>query len=155
MIEIKKIFNILPHRYPFLLVDKILELENNKRAVGLKNVTINESFFNGHFPNHPIMPGVLIIEALAQTGGILCLKTVPDPENYQTYFVKIENAKFKQKVVPGDSLVLRMDLMEPIRRGMCHMKGLAFVGNKLVCEADMTAQIVKVRGIDKKVATEA
>ncbi|MBP7809680.1 MAG: UDP-3-O-[3-hydroxymyristoyl] N-acetylglucosamine deacetylase, partial [Bacteroidia bacterium] len=94
-------------------------------------------------------------EALAQTGGILCLKTVPDPENYQTYFVKIENAKFKQKVVPGDSLILRMDLVEPIRRGMCHMKGLAFVGNKLVCEADMTAQIVKVRGLEKKVPTEA
>jgi UDP-3-O-[3-hydroxymyristoyl] N-acetylglucosamine deacetylase/3-hydroxyacyl-[acyl-carrier-protein] dehydratase len=122
-------------------------------VVGVKNVTINDYWFSGHFPDEPIMPGVLIIEALAQTGGILCLKTVPDPENYQTYFLKIESAKFKQKVVPGDTLVFRMDMAEPIRRGMCHMKGLAFVGNKLVCEADMTAQIVKVRNLDKAVET--
>ncbi len=96
------------------------------------------------------MPGVLIIEALAQTGGILALKSVPDPENYQTYFLKIDSAKFKQKVVPGDTLVMRMDLAEPIRRGICHMIGRAYVGNKLVCEADMTAQIVKVRNIQKE-----
>jgi len=103
----------------------------------------------GHFPDEPVMPGVLIIEALAQTGGILALKSVPDPENYQTYFLKIDYAKFKQKVVPGDTLVMRMDLAEPIRRGICHMIGRAFVGNKLVCEADMTAQIVKVRNVEQ------
>lgn len=143
---------ILPHRPPFLMVDKIMEV-TPEYVVGVKNVTINDYWFSGHFPDEPIMPGVLIIEALAQTGGILCLKTLPDPENYQTYFLKIENAKFKQKVVPGDTLVFRMDLIDPIRRGMCHMKGLAYVGNKLVCEADMTAQIVKVRNLDKAVET--
>lgn len=148
--EVRDIMNILPHRPPFLMVDKIMEL-TPEYVVGVKNVTINDYWFTGHFPDEPVMPGVLIIEALAQTGGILCLKTVPDPENYQTYFLKIENAKFKQKVVPGDTLVFRMDLVDPIRRGMCHMKGLAYVGNKLVCEADMTAQIVKVRNLNKPV----
>lgn len=147
--EVRDIMNILPHRPPFLLVDKIVEM-SKEHVIGVKNVTMNEYWFTGHFPDEPIMPGVLIIEALAQTGGILCLKTVPDPENYQTYFLKIENAKFKQKVVPGDVLVFRMDLVDPIRRGMCHMKGMAFVGNKLVCEADMTAQIVKVRNLEVK-----
>lgn len=147
--EVRDIMNILPHRPPFLLVDKIVEI-SKEHVIGVKNVTMNEYWFTGHFPDEPIMPGVLIIEALAQTGGILCLKTVPDPENYQTYFLKIENAKFKQKVVPGDVLVFRMDLVDPIRRGMCHMKGMAFVGNKLVCEADMTAQIVKVRNLEAK-----
>lgn len=151
--DVREITSILPHRPPFLMVDKIMQL-TPEYVVGVKNVTMTEYWTPGHFPDEPIMPGVLIIEALAQTGGILCLKTVPDPHNYQTYFVKIENAKFKQKVVPGDTLVLRMDLAEPIRRGMCHMKGLAFVGTKLVCEADMTAQIVKVRGLEKKVPTE-
>lgn len=150
LFEVRDIMNILPHRPPFLLVDKIMDL-TPESVVGVKNVTINDYWFAGHFPDEPIMPGVLIIEALAQTGGILCLKTVADPENYQTYFLKIENAKFKQKVVPGDTLVFRMDLVDPIRRGMCHMKGLAYVGNKLVCEADMTAQIVKVRNLDKPV----
>lgn len=150
----REIMSILPHRPPFLMVDKIMEL-NKDYVIGVKNVTMNDYWFTGHFPDEPVMPGVLIIEALAQTGGILCLKTVPDPENYQTYFLKIENAKFKQKVVPGDTLVFRMDLVDPIRRGMCHMKGMAFVGSKLVCEADMTAQIVKVRNIDKKVSEPA
>jgi len=150
--DVRQIQAVLPHRPPFLMVDKIMEL-TTEYVVGVKNVTINDYWFSGHFPDEPIMPGVLIIEALAQTGGILCLKTVPDPENYQTYFLKIESAKFKQKVVPGDTLVFRMDMAEPIRRGMCHMKGLAFVGNKLVCEADMTAQIVKVRNLDKAVET--
>jgi UDP-3-O-[3-hydroxymyristoyl] N-acetylglucosamine deacetylase/3-hydroxyacyl-[acyl-carrier-protein] dehydratase len=152
--EVRDIMKILPHRPPFLMIDKIMEM-TPEYVVGVKNVTMNEYWFTGHFPDEPVMPGVLIIEALAQTGGILCLKTVPDPENYQTYFVKIESAKFKQKVVPGDTLVFRMDLAEPIRRGLCHMKGLAFVGNKVVCEADMMAQIVKVRNIEKKVPTEA
>lgn len=154
ILDVREIEKILPHRPPLLMVDKVMEL-SPEYVVGVKNVTMTEFWTVGHFPDEPIMPGVLIIEALAQTGGVLCLKTVPDPENYQTYFVKIENAKFKQKVVPGDSLILRMDMVEPIRRGMCHMKGLAFVGNKLVCEADMTAQIVKVRNIEKKVPTEA
>ena len=144
---------VLPHRYPFLLVDKIMEL-TPEYVIGVKNVTINEFWCQGHFPDEPVMPGVLIIEALAQTGGMLCLKTVPDPENYQTYFVKIENAKFKQKVVPGDTVVFRMELAAPIRRGLCHMKGAAYVGNKVVAEAEMMAQIVKVRGLEKKV-TEA
>lgn len=145
--DVREIMSILPHRPPFLLVDKIIELQP-ELVVGLKNVTMNDYWFTGHFPDEPVMPGVLIIEALAQTGGILCLKTVPDPENYQAYFLKIESAKFKQKVVPGDTLVFRMELAEPIRRGLCHMRGMAFVGNKLVCEADMMAQIVKVRGLE-------
>ncbi len=142
------IMKMLPHRPPFLMVDKIIEL-NPGQVVGIKNVTMNDYWFTGHFPDEPVMPAVLIIEALAQTGGILCLKTVPDPENYQTYFVKIENARFRQKVVPGDTLVLRMELIEPIRRGMCHMRGMAYVSGKLVCEADMMAQIVKVRNVNK------
>ena len=141
------IIKILPHRAPFLLVDKILEL-SPQHVIGVKNVTMNEYWFQGHFPDEPIMPGVLIIEALAQTGGILCLKTVPDPENYQTYFLKINEAKFKQKVIPGDSLILRMDMASPIRRGLCHMKGVAYVGDKVVAEADLMAQITRVRGMD-------
>ncbi|MHB8258649.1 MAG: bifunctional UDP-3-O-[3-hydroxymyristoyl] N-acetylglucosamine deacetylase/3-hydroxyacyl-ACP dehydratase [Bacteroidia bacterium] len=146
---ITDIMKVLPHRYPFLLVDKIIELTPDY-VVGVKNVTINEFWCQGHFPDEPVMPGVLIIEALAQTGGILCLKTIPDPENYQPYFLKINEAKFKQKVVPGDTLVFRMDLVEPIRRGLCHMKGTAYVGTKIVAEADMLAQIVKVRNVEKK-----
>ncbi len=149
LIDVREIMNILPHRHPFLLVDRIVEL-TPEHVIGMKNVTINDYWFPGHFPDEPLMPGVLIIEALAQTGGILALKTMPDPENYQTYFLKIENAKFKQKVVPGDVLIMRMDLAEPIRRGICHMIGRAYAGNKLVCEADMTAQIVKVRNIQTK-----
>lgn len=149
VVDIKEIMSILPHRHPFLLVDRIVEL-TPEYVVGIRNVTFNDYWFPGHFPDEPVMPGVLIIEALAQTGGILALKSVPDPENYQTYFLKIDSAKFKQKVVPGDVLVMRMDLAEPIRRGICHMIGRAYVGNKLVCEADMTAQIVKVRNIQKK-----
>lgn len=149
LIDVREIQKILPHRSPFLLVDKIVEL-TPEYVVGIRNVTINDYWFAGHFPDEPVMPGVLIIEALAQTGGILALKSVPDPENYQTYFLKIDSAKFKQKVVPGDVLVMRMDFVEPIRRGICHMIGRAYVGTKLVCEADMTAQIVKVRNIEQK-----
>ncbi len=148
LFDVRDIQKILPHRHPFLLVDRIVEL-TPEYVVGIRNVTINDYWFPGHFPDEPVMPGVLIIEALAQTGGILALKTVPDPENYQTYFLKIDSAKFKQKVVPGDTLVMRMDLAEPIRRGICRMIGRAYVGNKLVCEADMTAQIVKVRNIEQ------
>ncbi|MBK7871775.1 MAG: bifunctional UDP-3-O-[3-hydroxymyristoyl] N-acetylglucosamine deacetylase/3-hydroxyacyl-ACP dehydratase [Saprospiraceae bacterium] len=132
----------LPHRYPFLLIDKIIELSEN-HVVGVKNVTFNEMFFQGHFPNNPVMPGVLQIEAMAQTGGILALSTVEDPGNWDTYFLKIENAKFKHKIVPGDTVLLKMELLAPIRRGICQMYGTAYVGNKIVSEAELTAQIVK------------
>lgn len=142
--DINQIQRILPHRPPFLLIDKILELGKN-HVVGLKNVTMNEPFFVGHFPGEPVMPGVLQIEAMAQTGGILVLSTVPDPEHYSTYFLKIENAKFKDKVVPGDTLVFRCDFTGPVRRGICQMKGTAFVGEKVVMEAELMAQIVRNR----------
>lgn len=131
----------LPHRYPFLLVDKVIELSDTC-IVGVKNVTFNEWFFQGHFPNNPVMPGVLQIEALAQTGGILCINSMPEGQ-YDTYFLKIESCKFKAKVVPGDTMLLKMDLLEPIRRGICHMRGTVIVGNRICTEADMTAQIVK------------
>ena len=133
---------MLPHRYPFLLVDKIIEM-GESHVVGVKNVTMNEGFFAGHFPDEPVMPGVLQIEAMAQTGGILVLSTVEVPENYFTYFLKIDNVRFKQKVVPGDTLILKLSLISPVRRGICHMKGTAFVGNKLVMEAELMAQIGK------------
>lgn len=139
-----EIMKLLPHRPPFLLIDKILSCTED-RVIGLKNVTMNEPFFEGHFPGEPIMPGVLQVEAMAQTGGILVLKTVPDPENYLTYFMKIEKVKFKQKVVPGDTIVFDLSLLTPIRRGICHMGGKAYVGNKVVMEAEMMAQIVKVK----------
>ena len=137
-----QIEKMLPHRYPFLMVDKILEVGEN-HVIALKNVTINEPFFQGHFPSNPVMPGVLIIEAMAQSGGILVLSKVEDPENYNTYFMKIDNAKFKDKVLPGDTLVFRLDLIAPIRRGVCVMKGSAFVGDKLVAEAELMAQVAK------------
>ena len=132
----------LPHRYPFLLVDKIIELTDH-HVVGVKSVTFNEYFFQGHFPNNPVMPGVLQIEAMAQTGGILALSTVEDPGNWDTYFLKIENAKFKNKVVPGDTILFKMELTAPIRRGIVQMQATAYVGNKIVSEAELTAQIVK------------
>jgi len=140
--DIKQITKMLPHRYPFQLVDKVIQLD--KRTVtGIKNVTINEPFFQGHFPNHPVMPGVLQIEAMVQTGGVLVLSTVPDPENYSTYFLAIEQCRFRKMVLPGDTLVMRCELLADIKRGIAKMRGTAFVGNKLACEAIMTAQIVK------------
>ncbi len=142
LMDIHKIMAMLPHRPPFLLVDKIFELSDS-HVVGLKNVTMNEPFFVGHFPGAPVMPGVLIIEAMAQTGGILILSTVPDPENYLTYFMKIDNVKFKYKVLPGDTLVFKCDLISPIRRGICHMHANAYANGRLVAEAELMAQISK------------
>lgn len=144
--DVNQIMDMLPHRPPFLLVDKILELSDS-HVVGLKNVTMNEPFFVGHFPGAPVMPGVLIVEAMAQTGGILALSTVPDPENYLTYFMKINNVKFKQQVNPGDTLFFDLKLISPIRRGIVHMNGKAYANNKLVTEAELMAQIVKTKNI--------
>jgi len=140
--DINHIEKSLPHKYPFLLVDKIIELSDH-HVVGVKNVTFNEQFFQGHFPGNPVMPGVLQLEALAQAGGILALNNISDPENYDTYFLKIDKAKFKQKVIPGDTLILKLELLSPIRRGICEMKGQAYVGNKLATEAELVAQIVR------------
>ncbi len=140
--NIQDIVRMLPHRYPFLLIDKILEMDDSG-IVGVKNVTMNEPFFQGHFPGNPVMPGVLQIEAMAQVGGIFALSQVPDPENYSTYFMKIDGVRFKQKVVPGDTLVFHLKLESPIRRGLVNMRGVAYVNDKEVCEASMLAQVVR------------
>lgn len=142
--DINEIMQMLPHRPPFLLVDKILELTEDY-VIGIKNVTMNEPFFVGHFPGAPVMPGVLQIEAMAQTGGILVLSTVPDPENYLTYLLKIDNVRYKHQVVPGDTLIFKLDLIAPIRRGICQMMARAYANGKLVSEAEIMAQIVKVK----------
>lgn len=142
LMDVNEIMSILPHRSPFLLVDKIIELTEDL-VVGVKNVTMNEPFFVGHFPGKPVMPGVLQVEAMAQTGGILALKSVPDPENYLTFFMKIDNVKFKRQVVPGDTLIFKLELIAPIRRGICQMQAYAYANGKLVTEAVLMAQIVK------------
>ncbi|MBC8172415.1 MAG: bifunctional UDP-3-O-[3-hydroxymyristoyl] N-acetylglucosamine deacetylase/3-hydroxyacyl-ACP dehydratase [Chitinophagales bacterium] len=146
IIDINRITKMLPHRYPMLLVDKVIEL-TDKKIVAIKNVTFNEAFFQGHFPNNPVFPGVLQIEALAQAGGIFVLNQKEDPENYDTYFLKIDKVKFKRKVLPGDTIILKMELMYPIRRGICEMKATAYVGNQIVTEGELTAQVVKRNSI--------
>ena len=142
LIDNNGVRSLLPHRYPFLLIDKVIEIAQ-KHIVSVKNVTTNEPFFQGHFPQEPVMPGVLIIEAMAQSAGVLVLNTVDEPERYSTYFMKIDNVKFRQKVVPGDTLVFHASLMSEIRRGCAGVKGYAFVGEKIVTEAEFMAQIIK------------
>ena len=142
LMDVNDIIKMLPHRPPFLLVDKIFELSET-HVIGLKNVTMNEPFFVGHFPGEPVMPGVLQIEAMAQAGGVLLLNTVPDPENYLTLFMKMDNVKFKRPVKPGDTLVFKLELISPIRRGICHMKGMIFANGHLMTEGELMAQIIK------------
>jgi len=142
IMDVNRIRQLLPHRYPMQLVDKIIDIDEDC-IVGVKNVTSNEPFFVGHFPQEPVMPGVLLIEAMAQAGGLLVLNMVPDPERWSTYFMKIDNVKFRKKVVPGDTLIFKVRLMEPVRRGISTMRGLIFVGETVVAEAEFTAQIVK------------
>jgi UDP-3-O-[3-hydroxymyristoyl] N-acetylglucosamine deacetylase/3-hydroxyacyl-[acyl-carrier-protein] dehydratase len=140
--DINAIEKIIPHRFPFLMVDKIMEINENS-IIGVKNVTMNEPIFTGHFPGNPIFPGVLQIEAMAQVGGVFALSKVENPHLYSTYFLKVDNAKFKQKVVPGDTLVFELTLTSPIRRGLVEMKGTAYVNGKVATEADMLAQVIK------------
>ena len=142
LMDINEIRRRLPHRYPFLLVDKIIDC-GESYIVGVKNTTVNEPFYLGHFPQEPVMPGVLLVEAMAQTGGLLVLGTLEDPEKYSTYCMKIDNVKFRQKVVPGDTLLFHVSFLSPLRRGCALMKGVAFVGDKIVCECEFMAQIVK------------
>ena len=148
--DINDIIKVLPHRYPFLLIDKIINYVPDESAHAIKCVTINEPFFQGHFPGAPIMPGVLQIEAMTQAGGVLLLSTVPDPDNYLTLFMKIDNARFKRPVYPGDTLLFKLDLITPIRRGICHMKGVIFANGNLVTEAELMAQIIHRDKVESK-----
>jgi len=141
IINIDEIMKLLPHRFPFLLVDRIVELEEKKRIVGIKNVTINESFFQGHFPKTPIMPGVLIIEAMAQVGGILLLRTIPERENKLVYFMGIDQAKFRKPVLPGDQLRFEVEVLR-LKSQVCKMQGKAYVGEELVAEAIIMSSMV-------------
>jgi len=140
--DINGIMKLLPHRPPFLFVDKIIEMRENG-VTGIKNVTMNEAFFTGHFPDEPVFPGVIQIEAMAQTGGIFIMNTVPDPENYLTYFMKIDGVKFRRKVVPGDTIIFDLELLSPIRRGLCHMAGKGYVAGEVCIEAELLAMIAK------------
>lgn len=144
LMDVNKIRSLLPHRPPFLLVDKVLRIEDDQ-IVGIKNVTMNEHFFVGHFPDEPVMPGVLIVEAMAQCGGLLVLSEMDDSEKYLTYFMKMDNIKFRQKVVPGDTLIFKLEMICPMRRGIANMKGRAFVGDTLVCEGEFMAQVAKTK----------
>jgi UDP-3-O-[3-hydroxymyristoyl] N-acetylglucosamine deacetylase/3-hydroxyacyl-[acyl-carrier-protein] dehydratase len=144
ILDINKVRSMLPHRPPFLLVDKVYKITENT-VIGCKNVTMNEPFFVGHFPEEPVMPGVLMVEAMSQCGGILVLSQVPDPENYSTYFMKIDNVKFRKKVIPGDTLIFKLMTLAPVKRGIVTMKGYAFVGKNLVCEGEFMAQVVKTK----------
>jgi len=137
-----RIRELLPHRYPFLMVDKVIQMTDTF-IVGVKNITTNEPYFTGHFPQEPVMPGVLQVEAMTQTGGLLVLAKLDEPERYSTYFLKIDNVKFRHKVVPGDTILFRVELTSEMRRGIATMRGLAFIGDKVVSEADFTAQIIK------------
>ncbi|MDR1610903.1 MAG: bifunctional UDP-3-O-[3-hydroxymyristoyl] N-acetylglucosamine deacetylase/3-hydroxyacyl-ACP dehydratase [Candidatus Symbiothrix sp.] len=142
VMDIGRIKELLPHRFPFLLVDKVIEV-GELHIVGIKNVTVNEPFFQGHFPNEPVMPGVLMVEAMAQAAGLLVLNSLDEPHRYSTYFMKIDNVKFRQKVVPGDTLIFKVELASEFRRGIAIMKGYSFVGEKVVCEAEFMAQVIK------------
>ena len=140
ILDVMQISRLLPHRYPFLMVDKIIDIRENQ-ITGIKNVTINEPYFQGHFPDEQVMPGVLLVEAMAQTGGLLVLSQLEG--KYSTYFIRIDNVKFRKKVVPGDTLIFKLELTSPIRRGIANMRGLCFVGDKVVAEGEFMAQIVK------------
>jgi UDP-3-O-[3-hydroxymyristoyl] N-acetylglucosamine deacetylase/3-hydroxyacyl-[acyl-carrier-protein] dehydratase len=142
IIDINGIRKLIPHRYPFLLIDKVIEMDK-KHIIAVKNVTVNEPFFQGHFPEEPVMPGVLQVEAMAQAAGVLVLNYLEEPEKYSTYFLKIDNVKFRQKVVPGNTLLMNVFLTTEIRRGCAIVKGYSFVGEKVVCEAEFMAQIIK------------